>query len=49
MKAKKCFSIIMMLMSLTVGAGSFGAKPVMAIQSTTYGLDFSKNNYTERT
>jgi len=49
MKAKKCFSIIMMLMSLTVGAGSFGAKPVMAIQSTTYGLDFSKNNYTEKT
>jgi len=49
MKAKKCLSIIMMLMSLTVGSGSLSAIPAMASQTSGYSLDFNKNNYTEKT
>lgn len=48
MKAKKCLGIIMMLMSLTVGYGNLGTIPAMASETSTYNLDFNKNNYTEK-
>lgn len=49
MKFKKCLSIILMAMSLTVTSGGLGIKPAMASENSEYSIDFNSDNYTEKT
>lgn len=49
MKFKKCLSIILAAMTLTITSGGLGIKPAMASQIGEYSIDFNPDNYTEKT
>lgn len=49
MKLKKCLSIILVAMSLTVTFEGFGIKTAKASENGQYSIEFNSNNYTNKT